>query len=126
MSKINVWNATKHIVVLDDGSILDPAQKAWADGDSEHIKMLLLNGEIVNLGKTEPVQQVYAPALPTIEEMEEVAAKQASKTKSSKSKRNVAEDTEDNQENTVQLHSDSNNEVENEISSDSILPEDSE
>jgi hypothetical protein len=129
MSKINVWNATKHGVVLDDGSILDPARKAWVEEDSDRIKMLINTGEIINLGTPEahaPVQQVQVFPIPSIVETEELSSKQSSKPKTSKSKRNVSEDTEASEENTVQLLSDSNNEVENEILSDSILPEDSE
>jgi hypothetical protein len=122
MAQINVWNATSHIVVLDNGAILDPAQIASADGDNENVKALLQNGEIINVDAVEETPQ----PLPSVEEMNEASAKYAAKSKSTKSKRNVSEDTEVSEENTVQLLSDSNNEVENETPSDSILPEDSE
>jgi hypothetical protein len=122
MAQINVWNATSHVVVLDNGAMLDPAQISSADGDDEGIKALLQNGEIINVDAVEEAPQ----PLPSVEEMNEDSAKYAAKSKSTKSKRNVSEDTEVSEENTVQLLSDSNNEVENETPSDSILPEDSE
>ena len=85
--------------------------------------------ESTDLGKFVEFDGVMVPLdlpMETVEEMNEASAKYAAKSISTKSKRNVSEDTEVSEENTVQLLSDSNNEVENETSSDSILPQDSE
>lgn len=123
MAIINVWNATTHIVVLDNGAILNPAQTAWADEKEESVRILLANGEIIDFTNPELQKpQVW----PTDAEIDEAEAKNSSKAKSSKSKQNIAEDNQASEENTVQLDSNSDNEVENEIPSDPILPEDGE
>lgn len=106
MSKIEIWNATPHVVVLDGGEFLDPAHLALVDSSSEVIAALLLSGEVVEIGVLP--EETPASLLPTAEEM--VAKEAEVKTKVSKSKRNISEDTDESTEDEVQLASDSDGE----------------
>lgn len=106
MSKIEIWNATAHVVVLDGGEFLNPAHLASVDSSSEVIAALLLSGEVVQIG--EAAEEVPTSPLSTVEEM--VAKEAEVKTKVSKSKRNISEDTDESTEDEVQLASDSDGE----------------